>query len=197
MAQGRTLTDSNGQPLATLADTETAPRLPKFVSTLDDHSSGVAAAAPGANVGVGARIVAPETGTINAISFFIVVSGGNVDVGAYNTAVTTRVRLASSGAITVGTANAWQAPITVNLPVVSGVAIDLVASFSSGAAVIAGVNAVGVPMALLPTGWVVVPLGGSPQLWWSAAAVHPLPATISEASLTNAAFKPLIIAKYA
>lgn len=164
------------------------------VSLLDVSSTSVWTA----NDARGVRCIAYKSGTVSAVGFYVGVSSGNVDMGIYNTAVTTRARLWSAGTTACGTVNTWQVfTVTAGLvPVNEGDHFDVALAVDNGTASIgrlaaptnAGVQLMTAPFLQSQTG------AGGNKLAWSIASSFVLPATLTESALvTTSAIIPQLI----
>lgn len=139
----------------------------------------------GANTAYGCRVIIPKTGVLHDLAAYVGVSSGNVDIGVYDTTLTTRNKLYSSGSIACPAANGWRIFADPALYVTAGQHLDLVLvpdnatasflRFATGAA-----NAW-----WLPTGFLTSPLGGIPKWHWSKVTTFPLPATLAESALAQ------------
>lgn len=178
-------------------ETSKAARYPKVVFTIDPNDIPTQRATV-ANEAYGYRVALPETGTITHMAAYITTAGaGNFDIGIYDTTVTTRNRLRSTGAVAVG-GTGWRAVVlTSSLNVLAGDQVDFAVSFSLNTATLGAGGATSANVLNLPSGWMPVPLGGTPKLGWRAATSHPLPTTITEANLLDdSGWTVAIAAKY-
>lgn len=137
---------------------------------------------PGANVAWACRVVIPRTGTLNNLSVLIFTSGGNIDVGVYDTAATTRNLLYHTGTI-ASPGTGWRnvgnpgLSVTVN-DVYDFVVVGSSASFAIGRGGSPSTVAYTLPTGFLPGG------GGTPWTGWdSTLGGTLLPATLAESSM--------------
>lgn len=133
---------------------------------------------------VGARIVIPKTGTLHDISIFLTTAAGNIDVGLYDTAATTRNRVYHSGAAAAPAASAWRVVADPALSVTAGDQYDLAMGISATTCGILRFPGQQNAQTSLPSGFDPVSGGGVPLLVWSTTGASTLPATLSEASLS-------------
>lgn len=155
---------------------------------------------PTAAVGVanslyGQRFIAHKTGKITAVAVYIAVSSGNLDIGIYDCAVTTRAKLYSAGSTAVGTLNTWQV-VVPNLAVTEGDHFDVAlcadnATASFGKDTVptnVGVSVGTSPMLIAPQG------GGLSKIAWTIVTSFPAPATLTESALiTTSLLVPKIV----
>ncbi len=137
---------------------------------------------PGLNTAWGCRVVIPRTGTLNNLSVLIFTSAGNIDVGVFDCAVTTRTRLYHTGAI-ASPGTGWQNVGNPGLSVTVNDVLDFVVVGDSGSLALGRVTASATSASRLPAGF-LDPTSGITFLGWSfAAGGATLPTTIAEASL--------------
>lgn len=142
-----------------------------------------------ANDARGVRCIALKSGYVTQVGFYVGVSSGNVDMGIYNTAATTRARLWSSGTTACGTVNTWQIFTVTNgaVPVTEGDHFDVAMAVDNGTVSVgrlaaptnAGVQLMTAPLLQSQTG------AGANKLSWSIATSFPLPATLTESALVT------------
>lgn len=166
------------------------------ISLLDVSSTSVWTA----NDARGVRCIATRSGTVSAVGFYVGVSSGNVDMGIYDTAATTRARFWSSGTTACGTVNTWQVfTVTAGLVrVAEGDHFDVALAVDNATVSVgrlaaptnAGVQLMTAPFLQSQTG------AGGNKLAWSIATSFPLPATLTETGLvtTSAVIPQLIFA---
>lgn len=174
------------------ADTLYKERFEKTVWTFDPRN-----AAQQSNAAFFSRIRWPETGTVDRLAVFCTTVGtaATVEIGVYDTTATTRNRVTPSGGGVAVSAAAYITR-TISLSVTGGDYVDLGYASNDGSASFAGASYNSGSMPLLPSGWLAVPLGGSPRLSYFVSGLTALGATISEASMSLDAFNPLILARY-
>ena len=131
------------------------------------------------------RVVIPKTGTLHDIAIQVGATSGNISVAVYSAALT-RTRLYTTGAIACPAANGWRIAGDPNLSVVAGEQYDFALSVDNSSATF-GISPV-VPdttIKTLPTGF-LSEVTGTPILFWQGDSLHPLPATLAEASIAVA-----------
>jgi hypothetical protein len=133
---------------------------------------------------IGCRIVIPLSGTLHDIAVYCVTASGNLDVGLFDTAATTRNRVYHSGAIAMPAAGAWRIIADPNLSVTAGDQYDLTVGISSTTATFLRYNASANAQMQLPAGFDPVSGGGTPLLAWIVTGASVIPSTVAEASLT-------------
>jgi hypothetical protein len=138
-----------------------------------------------ANDARGVRFIAQKGGKVTEIGFYVGVSSGNVDMGIYDCAVTTRAKLFSSGTTACGTVNTWQAFAVTGVTVNEGDNFDVALAVDNGTVSVGRLAAptnAGVQLNVAvksPTG------GGAGKMAWSIATSFPLPATLTETALVT------------
>lgn len=176
------------------------PLMSNVVSTVPLMGIAPSPATVSANDARAARVTIPITGTLHGLSWYVGVQSGNIDLGIYDTTVTTRNRLYSSGSTACAAANTWQT-FDPNLAVVRGDQLDFVWAVNNATASIHRLATVAGAFASMPTSafW-TSPLGGGfcstgvMALSWSRATTFPLPSTLAESGLLANGFTPIIIA---
>lgn len=129
----------------------------------------------GANQMGARRVVIPYDGTLHGLTVMIGTSSGNIDLGIWNTAVTTRALLYSSGSIACGTANSWQTPVDPNLVVKRGDHLDFAVASDNGTATFArGPATITTNIGDLPPGYLTSPLGGVNVIAWAKSTAFPM-----------------------
>jgi hypothetical protein len=174
----------NGGSLPLLPDDLVAPCDPRQVF-------GVASLAV-ANRGAGVRVYARKTGTLTDLAVFVGTSSGNIDAGVYSTDAT-RAKLFSTGSIACPAAG-WAVVGNPNLAVTKGDQLEFFLSCDNITATFAR-NALGGSMSTLPTNFWAAPGGAAPKICTLTASLFPLPASISEASLSATSFCIFIMAR--
>jgi hypothetical protein len=149
-----------------------------------------------ANHAKGVRIVAPKSGTIKGLTYWVSTASGNFEMFILDTnSGTNRNVLWASGSVAVGTAGTWQTPIDTTLDVVQGQHFDVCLSFDNITAQILRQTIGGGPQ-ILPTGYPTLsPNGGTNKLLWDAAVTVPIGgagATITQSTMNSTSVCPLL-----
>ena len=171
------------------------PQNPNLVCATDDTriASG-AAAVTTLSAAYGARVVIPKAGTLTDLAIYVGTSSGNVDVGVFDTAPTTRTKLYSTGSMACPAGGAWTVVGNPALAVNQGDQLDLVLACDNTTATFLRLTAVA-GAAQLPANFWPSPVGGLPFVYWIKSSAFPLPATIAENTLGGTSFIPMVIAR--
>lgn len=137
---------------------------------------------PGANLVWGSRVVIPKTGTLNNLSVWVSTSAGNIDVGVYDTAATTRNLLYHTGSI-ASPGTGWRNVGNPGLSVTVNDVYDFAVVGSSASLALGRATGAATTTSTLPSGF-LTGSGGTPWLGWDFnAGAATLPNTIAEASM--------------
>lgn len=186
-AKGR-VTGASNQPIATGAGAVTWP----VVQTIFELDSATGGSTVQTNNIKLVRCLIPFAGTLDSLAVFNTVQSGNISLSVYDTGQasgTVITRLATSGAVAAGTANAWQSfnpgiSVTAAQQVLFGVSCDnntyqVNSATTLNAAASLSPSSFGTPVA-------------STVLCVLVGSSHPAPATIAAASLTVGNIHPPI-----
>jgi hypothetical protein len=162
------------------------------------------AVANAANQARGSRAIVPRDGRILEMAIYISTTSGNLDVGIYDCAATTRNRLYAAGATAAGAGTAWQT-FTPSLDVYQGQAIELVVAADNGTVTFSSVSSISsANMSILPSAaWLptltdqagLVAGSTNARLAWTYAAAYPLPTTLAESSMATTTAFPLVLCR--
>lgn len=150
----------------------------------------------GANQGVWVRVVVPRTGTLRDLSLFVHGQSGNISAAVYDTSSPWQ-RLYTTGAIACPSDNAWQILGDPQLPVTKGQHLYFGLSADNGTAAfgravqVFNTGAFNLPVGFLPG------LGAGQKLVGIDNTMHPLPATVTDASPAGVAHLMAMIARVA
>lgn len=148
-----------------------------------------------ANYAYGVRWRISRTGTLTDIAIGLTGgAAGHVDVGVYDTTVTTRNRLFHSGSVVTPSTGTWQIVASaIGLTVNRGDEVDLVVQFDV-AAQIACASPTQLTGLLPATFWPSL-LGGVAKITWQHTTIGSfgLPATLAESALDSSFGRPAAI----
>lgn len=155
------------------------PPMVNVVAAFDPRLINSAAVA-GANSVLAHRVTIPYSGILRDFTIYIGFSAGNVDGGIYDTSLTTRNKLWTSGSVAAGTASSWQTLGDPQLPVQAGDQVDFCVATDSATCTF-GKLTTGLPAtSVLPASFWPSPLGGNNKIAWTKTASFPLPTTFTE-----------------
>jgi len=161
-----------------------APQMAGLASLPGQILMPTSAAITGANAARGVRYICPRSGSATGVLLPMGTSSGNICVGMYDTALTTRTRLATSGAVACPAGSAWaEVAFTSPVSVRRGQHVDLAFSADNATATFGRIAVAVAAHAVLPAGILPSQDGGSPYLVWTLASAYPLPATIAESGI--------------
>lgn len=178
----------------TLTDIEVYPQYGNIVQPYPFILANSGAGTLTANMMYAIRVTIPYSGTLHSLSVLVgAASSGNVDLGIYDTTVTTRTRLYSSGSVACAAASTYHT-VDPNLAVSRGDHLDFALACDNGTVSFVRGGAYGIPQMALPSGFIPSPLGGVNKVEWTKASSFPLPSTVAESAFANTASCPHLMA---
>lgn len=146
------------------------------------------------------RMPVPTTGVLKGLSLFVSTASGNVIGGVYDTGDASngnRTKLYDSGTIAAG--GGWLNLGDPNINVTAGQELDIAFIADNAILVVPKLTVFNGASCVLPAGFLPVPGGASPKLFWNnAPGGFSLPATVAEAACAQTVSAlPLLIARVA
>lgn len=169
----------------------TIAELPGVVAAVDPRTCPGAGQMDTANEARAARVIVPITGVLTDIAVYFTDSFGNIDVFVTDDSPTTRARLWSTGSLVCPAANSWQIVGNPGISVVAGEQLEFGMACSSVSAKWA---------AMFSGAWARLPVSFAPSLpapilGWSLPAALPFPTTVTEASMVDTQYLPLVLGR--
>lgn len=163
-----------------------APQMAGLASLPGQIMMPTSAAITGSNVARGCRYICPRSGSLTGVLIPIGTSSGNICVGAYDTAATTRTRLATSGSVACPAGSTMaEVAFTTPVSVRRGQHIDLAFSADNATATFGRIAIAVAAHAVIPDGAFNSPDGGKAYLVWTVNSAFPLPDTIAENTIAS------------